>query len=123
MNVAKPISIPALYTALAFDCMFFGVIMVSTNGFCGLLSRAGVPYAIIGNALAGVFSTVLRIVSKPIGKKGEGWFYFGVCFVIVLLGEIFLFLFLFLEYYKCRMKLVKKVQGLKRRLQNIRRVV
>lgn len=123
MNLAKPVSLAALYTALAFDGVFFGVIMVSTNGFCGLLARSGAPYAIIGNALAGVFSTVLRIVSKPIGHDGEGWFYFGVCFTIVLLGEIFLFLFQFTDYYKFRMKFVKKGLSLKERLQNIGRVV
>ena len=55
MNIVEPISIPILYTVLAFDGVFFGVIMTSTNGFCGLLAEFGAPFAIIGNALAGVF--------------------------------------------------------------------
>lgn len=119
MDLADPIRIPVLYAVLAVDGVFFGVIMTSTNGFCGLLSKSGAPYAIIGNALAGVFSTVLRIVSKPIGKKGEGWFYFGVCLVIIILGEIFLFLFQFTDYYKHRMAFVKQGVPLCERLRNI----
>lgn len=83
--------------------------MTSTNGFCGLLATFGAPYAIIGNALAGVFSTILRIISKPIGHKGESWFYFGICLLITVLGEIFLFIFQFTDYYKQRMNFVKKM--------------
>lgn len=119
MNIADKISIPVLYTVLAIDSLFFGVIMSSTKGFCGLLSKTGAPYAIIGNALAGVFSTILRIISKPIGKKGEGWFYFGVCLAIIILGEIFLFIFQFTDYYKYRMTFVKKGAPLCDRLRNI----
>lgn len=119
MNLAKSISIPVLYTVLAIDGLFFGVIMSSTNGFCGLLSNTGAPYAIIGNALAGVFSTILRIISKPIGKKGEVWFYFGVCLAIIILGELFLFIFQFTDYFKYRMTFTKKGVLLCDRLRNI----
>ena len=121
-NIADTINITALYVIFAFDGFFFGVLMTSNNGFCGLLSKAGAPYAIIGNALAGIFSTVLRLVSKPIGHDGEGWFYFGICFAIILLGEIFLYLFTLTDYYKYRMQFAKKGLPLKERLQNIKNV-
>lgn len=119
MDVVEPISNVALYTVLAFDGFFFGVVMTSTNGFCGLLARSGAPYAIIGNALAGIFSTVLRIVSKFVGHKAEGYFYFGVCFAITICGELFLFMFQFTDYYKYRMSFPKKGVPLKNRLMNI----
>lgn len=118
-NVVDSIEIGALYTVMAVDGVFFGILMTSVNGFCGLLSRSGAPYAIIGNALAGIFSTALRLISKAIGSKGEGWFYFGVCFVIIALGEIFLFLFTFTDYYNYRMKYAKKGVDFVTRLKNI----
>ncbi|OHT13521.1 hypothetical protein TRFO_16282 [Tritrichomonas foetus] len=121
-NIATPVSVGALYAVMAFDGIFFGILMTSTNGFCGLLAIWGAPFAIIGNALAGIFSTALRLISKPIGSKGEGWFYFGVCFAIIVVGEILLFCFTYTDYYKERMKYAKKGLPFKTRILNIGRI-
>lgn len=91
-NLGKDPKLYAIYIVFVITGLNFGIMMGTINGFCGILGKNGGSLSSIGNAAAGIFSTILRLVSKPMGKI-DGWFYFGSAFALCILSLILFILF------------------------------
>lgn len=122
-NVTKNPSVIAMYIVFGIQGVFFGILMGTTNGFCGLLGKYGGSLAIVGNAGAGLISTVLRLISKTVGSSGQGYFYFGCDFLITTLALVLFLLFQKTEYCIFCKKFAKKGMDACTRLKRIGHVL
>lgn len=107
LNLSENVELYAIYIVMAIIGILFGILMGTSYGFCGTLTKNGGSLNAIGNAAAGIFSTILRLVSKAIGK-GNIWFYFSIAFAMCFLSLILFLLFQRTEYCKYCKQFEKK---------------
>ncbi|OHS96682.1 Nucleoside transporter family protein [Tritrichomonas foetus] len=79
-NVSSP-NIIVIYVFEAISAIFTGILFGTTMGFAGLFGGNCSTMAASGLALSGVTTAICRVLSKLMGK-GEGWFYFGITFIV-----------------------------------------
>ncbi|KAH0795377.1 Nucleoside transporter family protein [Histomonas meleagridis] len=67
--------------------VFAGFLFGTTMGYAGLFGGNCATLASTGLAMSGVLTSIFRLISKAMGR-GEGWFYFGISFVIIVCSLI-----------------------------------